>query len=174
MIHHYFGQELQEQLRRMVIIADTREQRGEHIEHYLQTNNVNLIKRKLDIGDYSAQLGDDSYERDFTIERKGSIDELAGNLSKDRDRFEREFLRAKAYGTKVFLIIENGSWHDIIAHNYESQISADALLASLLSWQVRFNITIIFCRREESPKIILKTLSYAVREALLYGWRYYH
>ena len=77
--------------------------------------------------------------------------------------------RAKAEGLKVFLIIENASWGDIFLHNYRSKLKSQSLLASLLAWQVRFNITIIFCKPSETGQIIHGILYYAAREALKRG-----
>jgi ERCC4-type nuclease len=110
-----------------------------------------------------------SLEKDVVIERKHSIDELCGNLTQGRDRFEREFTRAKASKTKVFLLIENGSYEDIYLQNYRSQLPAKSLMASLMSWQVRFNITIVFCVPENTARLIHQILYYAAREQLLNG-----
>lgn len=138
-----------------------------HLTDYWDKKKVPYMTRKLDVGDYSAQIGDMTLERDIAIERKRNLDEICGNLSADRDRFEREFLRAKAIGTKVFLIIENATWTDIYLQNYRSQLSPKSLMASLMSWQVRFNITVIFCATENTPRLIHQILYYAAREQLL-------
>lgn len=168
MVKHWTETELTQELKNLTIIADTREQQ-KHIIDYFGSKKVPVINRKLDVGDYSAQIGDMSLERDIAIERKNSLDELCGNLSGDRDRFEREFLRAKANGTKVFLIVENGSYEDIYLENYRSQLPAKSLMGSLMSWQVRFNITIIFCAPKNTARIIHQILYYAAREQLLNG-----
>ena len=166
MIRHYTEVELQNELNKMSIICDTRE-RQQHIKNYFDKKKVPTIVRKLDIGDYSAQIGDMTLEHDVVIERKHDLTELCGNLSTSRERFEREFLRAKANHTKVFLIVENASFEDIYLHNYRSQLTPKSLMASLMSWQVRFNITIIFCSSEYSPRLIHQIIYYAAREQLL-------
>ena len=168
MVKHWTEAALVEKLRELTIIVDSREQQ-QHVKQYFDRKNVGTIVRKLDVGDYSAQIGDMTLESDIAIERKHSIDELAGNLGQDRNRFEREFLRAKANGTKIFLVVENGSYSDIYLHNYRSQLPPKALMASLMSWQVRFNITIIFCEPENTPRLIHQILYYAAREQLLNG-----
>ena len=160
--------ELAEELRSLSIICDTREQ-DRHVEAYLKRQNVPTIKRKLDTGDYSCQLGDISFERDITVERKHNLDEICGNFTAERDRFEREFIRAKAYGTKVHLIIENATWSDIFLGNYRSKLPPKSLVGSLLSWMVRFNVTVTFCKPDETGKIIFGIFYYYVREKLLYG-----
>lgn len=167
MIRVRTDKELNEILKQLAIVADTREQRNEHIVRALKEKKIPCISRKLDAGDYSAQIGELSLEKDVVIERKRNLDEICGNLTADRDRFEREFMRAKAAGTKVFLIIEGCTWNDVYLQNYRSKLSVKSLLASLLSWQVRYNVTIIFCEPENTPKLIYQILYYAAREQLL-------
>ena len=163
----FTGNELNETLCRLQIIADTREQKNTHVCAYLKDKGVEVVNRKLNVGDYSCQLDGYSYEDEFVVERKANLDELTGNLTSDRDRFEREFTRAKARGTKVFLVVENATWSDIFAHKYKSQMTPKCLLASLLSWQVRFNVTIVLISQLHSAELIYGLLWYAVRERLL-------
>lgn len=170
MITHYTEAELKSKLAELRVIVDRREKVNDHITEAFKKRGVAVIDRNLDVGDYSCQLGDKTFEHDFVIERKANLDEICGNLTADRDRFEREFLRAKAHGdTKIFLLIEDSTWEDIFANNYHSKLPPKSLVASLLAWQVRFNVTIIMCKKATSAKIILDTLYYAAREKLLYG-----
>ena len=168
MIKHWTDRELTEELKKLSIICDTREQ-DRHVEEYLTKKNIPHITRKLDVGDYSCQLGDISFERDICVERKHNLDEICGNFTVERERFEREFMRAKAYGTKVYLIIENASWSDIFIGNYRSKLNSKSLVGSLLSWMVRFNITVLFCKPEESARIIYGIFYYYAKEKLMYG-----
>lgn len=108
-------------------------------------------------------------EREIVVERKRNLDEICGNFTVERERFEREFLRAKAYGTKVFLIIENATWTDIFLGNYRSKTSPKSLMGSMLSWMVRFNITVLFCKPEETARIMWGIFYYFTKEKLLYG-----
>lgn len=78
-------------------------------------------------------------------------------------------MRAKAYGTKVHLIIENATWTDIFLGNYRSKTSSKSLVGSLLSWMVRFNITVTFCKPDETARIIYGIFYYYAKEKLLYG-----
>ena len=168
MVKHWTDKELAEELKKLTILCDTRE-RDTHCEEYFKKNKIPCIVRKLDTGDYSAQLGDLSMEREIVVERKHNLDEICGNFTIERERFEREFMRAKAYGTKVVLIVENATWSDIFLGNYRSKTSPKSLLGSLLSWMVRFNITITFCKPEETARIIYGIFHYYAKEALLYG-----
>ncbi len=169
MKRHYTDAEIKEALKQLTIICDTREQVNEHVTGYFDQKKIARASRKLDTGDYSAMIGDMTLEHDITIEKKNSIDEIAGNFTKDRQRFEDEFIRAKAEGLKVFLLVENCSWSDILLHNYNSKMDPNSLIATLLSWQVRYNITVVFCKPSESGQIIYGILYYAAREMLKKG-----
>ena len=171
MRRYYTENELNALLKKMTVVIDTREQRNEHILDWLESRELAYLKRKLAVGDYSAMLEGQTLESDVAIERKGSIDEIAGNFTAERDRFEREMLRGKANRTQLFLLIENCSWQDIMAHNYRSKMQPKALLASLLSWQARFNLNVIFCGKDEAGTIIYSILYYSLREQLLRGGR---
>ena len=168
MIKHWTESELKTELKKLTVICDTREQ-DIHCEEYFKSKKIPTIVRKLDTGDYSAQIGDMTLERRVAIERKHNLDELCGNMTSDRDRFEREFLRAKAYGLHIYLIIENATWSDIFVGNYRSKLTSKSLTASILSWLARFDVTLIFCKPDETPRLIYGILYYFAREELLYG-----
>ena len=158
---------LKDALKRLTVVVDTREQQNAHITEFFDKKDIEYTPRKLDIGDYACQIDDGTFERSFVVERKHNLDELCANLTADRNRFEREFLRAKAFGTKVFLVIEEASWEDVYLQNYRSKLSSKALLASLFAWQTRFNVTILFCKKSNTPQLIYGLLYYSAREELL-------
>lgn len=171
MNRHWTEAELQAELKKLTVIIDGREKVNHRILCFLEEQKIPHIQRNLDVGDYSLQLGSQTFEHSFAVERKANLDELCGNMTSERDRFEREFLRAKAHNTRLFLLIENASWVDVLTHNYKSKMSAKSLLASLLSWQARFDVTIVFTRPEDSPMLLWGLLYYSAREELLWGAR---
>ena len=156
-------------MKKLTIIVDSREQENQHLINYFDSKKIPYKVRKIDTGDYSAMIDDRTLEYQCVVEKKNSLDEIVGNFTANRERFEREFLRAKANGIKVFLVIENASWNDVFLGNYRSKFPPKSLLASLLSWQVRFNVTIIFCEPQNTGKLIHGILWYYAREELLYG-----
>lgn len=168
MVRHWTDAELRDELSKLTVICDTRE-KDTHCEEWFKKNKVPCVVRKIDTGDYSAQLGDMTLERSVAVERKRNLDELCGNMTSDRDRFEREFIRAKAHGLKIFLIVENASWTDIFLGNYRSKLSSKSLMGSILSWLARFDVTLMFCKPDETPRLIYGILYYSAREELLYG-----
>jgi len=169
MVRYWTEGELKKELAGLTVIVDTREQVNGHVTGFFDKKKTPYKVRKLDAGDYSAMLGDLTLERDVAIERKHSLDEICGNFTVERERFEREMWRAKAYGTKLFLIIENATWSDIFLGNYRSKLDPKSLTASLLSWQVKYNLTVLFCKPEETGRIITGILYYFAREKLIYG-----
>ena len=165
-------------LKSMGILADTREQVWDHVKEALKGAGCPIERGKLDQGDYTAFVpmnafpgfqnvpGFYSLQDEVVVERKANLDEIAGNFTTGRDRFEREFIRAKSKGIKVFLLIENASWADILSHNYRSQLSPKSLMGSLLSWQAKYNVSIVFCRPEETGRILYSTLYYWLKARL--------
>ena len=169
MVRRYTEAELKSELKKLCIICDTREQVNNHVTKHFDKGKIPYKTRKLDTGDYSAMLDDITLERDVAIERKHNLDEICGNFTAERERFEREMLRAKAYGTKLFLIIENATWKDVFLGNYRSKLDPKSLAASLMSWQAKYNLTIIFCEPENTGRLIYGIIYYFAREKLIYG-----
>lgn len=168
-VRKYTEAELKEELAKLTILVDTRENVNDHITGYFDSKGIPYKVRKLDQGDYSATLGDYTLEHDVVIERKNSLTELCGNMGQNRVRFENEFNRAKALGIKPFLMIENNTLDDVYLGDYRSQMKPQSLIASLLTWQVRYNTTIMFCNKSNSGKLIYGILLYFARELLTYG-----
>ena len=90
----------------------------------------------------------------------------AGNLTRERERFIREFERAKEAGMKTYVIIEEGDYDRIVAHRYRSKLLPKAFMTSLAAWEARYNCNIKFCSEKVSPVVIYDILIYELREAL--------
>ena len=150
----------------LTIYGDSREQNdwvGRACEYY----GINFIPLKKDKklgtenlkeGDYSFAITFDDtffdYANIVTYERKGSLNELYNNCTRDRERLEREFERCidKGY-KKVVLLLEYGERvQDLIYANFSYRcgrqvIKKDtglAVYSTLMSWRQsnRFNIDI--------------------------------
>lgn len=165
--------ELKKLTKSMIILVDSREKKNSHVLDYFTKNSIVYQTTKLDYGDYSfmipaAAAGEDIYfHRDIVIERKSSLEELSGNLAQERERFEKEFLRAGNDGCKVYLMIEaSGGYSDIIAHKYKTEFTPAAYMASLKTWESRFNANVQFIDRSYSGYYIYSTFCYFCREIL--------
>lgn len=156
-------------LKSMVCLVDTREQDTpafrERISHFDQWE-----RHKLDAGDYSAKflLPDSSwFFLPVAIERKYAIDELCMCYCQQRGRFEREFERALEAHSKLYLLVEGGSWEDVYSGKYRSQMNPKSLVGSILAWLSRYNCQLMFCKKETSGQLIKDILYREGKEALL-------
>ena len=161
-------------LNNIEIIADTREQDNLHILSFFDKQKVPYKIEKLDTGDYSCivkpieEIGFEgvSFADKVAIERKSNLTELAGNVAQERDRFCRELQRAKDSNMAFTILVENGSFEDIINHRYRTGLNEKSYIASLLSFKYRYNISIEFIRREYVGNWIYRHFYYYVRNWL--------
>lgn len=161
------------------IIIDTREQVNQHVLDYFDKNKIQYKKQKIDEGDYTAVITkrpDMGIHRDIyfpvAVERKNSIDELAGNLAEDTDsrddiRLIRELQRAKTKGIKMTLLIEDkDGMENIKKGNYRSLYKPQSLLGRLSSIQDLYLQDTIFTSNTNTGFEIYRKLYYSVRNFL--------
>ena len=151
----------------IVVLVDTREQKNEHILAFLKANNIQYLIEKLDTADYTFILPNYGYlglDKKILIEKKNSLEEISGNFTKDRARFAREFERVK--DEKIHLLIEGATWKKLLGGTYRSKISPNSFMASMLTWNIRYNCPIWFVGKDESPIVIYNILKYELLERL--------
>lgn len=172
MLYKYTNKELKILLRSLIILIDTREQENSHITNYFDKKKITYKNMKLDFGDYSFMLPENKklgitrdlyFTNVITVERKGSLEELSSNLTRDRKRIENEFLRAKG---KVILLIENASYDDIVNHRYRTQYNSMSFVATLKAFECRYNLSINFVKKSSTGNFIYHTFYYFLREYL--------
>lgn len=175
-LYRYTDTELKALLKTMVILSDTREQSNDHITGYFEKKGVPHKSKALSFGDYSAMipanaemgiLRDLFFDQSVVIERKGSLEELSGNLTNGRERFKDELIRASK--AEFHLMIEGKSFSDIINHRYTTQFSEKAYMASLLSLQSEHGFNLAFIDRNDAGLYIYSFLYYHVRNKFLKG-----
>lgn len=173
--------EIDRAIKSMIILVDTREQDTERARRRLNALPCEYRRQALNYGDYSYAFKlpeSDHYSVEFSdqtispvcaIERKMHLDELAGCFTKSRERFEKEFERARSNNANVFLIVENASYENLINGKYRSRFNPKAFLASLIAWQIRYGIHTIFCKEETSPALIYEVCKRDLKERLERG-----
>ena len=149
----------------MVILVDTREQDTPSLRRRLELMNCPWERQKLDFGDYSAKcrLPDGEWldlSPKVAVERKMSFDELCACFCRGRQRFTREFERARKAGATVYLLIENASWE------YRSQMNPKSFIASMTAWLARYRCQLIFCKSETTGILIHEILYRELKEVL--------
>lgn len=153
------------------IVVDTREKDNRHIVDKLKTNNINIDNKAMLIGDYGIESG--TYALPVVIERKGSLDELIGNmLDKEKDangcnRFIRELNRAKENNTKVILLIEDKDYYyKLLTGDYRSNVNPKAIKGMIMSLEAKYNriLSIVGIDKSVSASYIHTTLYYHLRQ----------
>ena len=146
----------------MVILVDTREKVNDHILEYFDKKNITYRKKALDYGDYSFMIPANeklSIPRDLyfmnkvVVERKASLEEISGNLTNGRDRFEKELCLAPK---EKVLLIENASYEDVAKGNYNTQYNKKSFLGSLHSFWFKYDIPIMFMPDNSYSALFIK------------------
>lgn len=151
----------------MTIIVDTREKANQHILSVFDKFEVPYVKEKLDFGDYSCYYTckegvEHNLREIISVERKSGLDELSGNFTKGRKRFENEFKRHKG---KMILAIEGCEYNDILENNYRSKMTPNSFLSSLHSWATKYDVPFVFVSKKEyMATFIYMTMKHQVRE----------
>lgn len=163
--------EIDRALKTFTILVDSREQDTARSRERYRAFGVPYERCKLNFGDYSAKVTDDNgdeitLQNRLSIERKMNLDELCNCFCRDRKRFEREFLRAKEIGAKIYLLIEGATWENAYVGKYRSQMHPAALIASMTAWLARYNCQIVMCKEETSGKLIKDLLYREMKEYL--------
>ena len=118
-----------------------------------------------------------NFQDKIVIERKKDLNELCCNFFDKKDeegktRLERELERAKEQNIKVILLVEVDNMHSkILSSKYfrfdkASKVSPKAFNSILRALQAKYNISIEYCKKEDSGRIIHDILYYHAREYL--------
>ena len=163
--------EIESALKSIVVLIDTREKKYGHIQAALTKLGCPYIAQKLDFGDYSYRYTkpdgtEESCENLIAVERKANLDEICGNFTYGRDRFEREFQRARDKGATIHLLIEDANWGKIQNHMYMSRLNPAALQGNLLSWMFRYDLRLWFNTAALAGDFIYKMFRYHLRNKL--------
>ena len=150
---------------------------SEPIQYYIQ-------EKGLKVGDYTlaVQLPNKeviNFKDKVVIERKADLNELWCNLfdSKSKDdegltRIEREFKRAKEQGIKVHLVIETNNMIDKILsskhfrYDTASKVNPKSFQMMFLSLCNRYDISVWYCNKKDSARLIHDLLFVYAREYL--------
>lgn len=161
------------------IIVDTREQATNRSLKRYEKFGVPYSRQTMNYGDYTYNLtfpNNKKLHRSGArvdgvccIERKQNLDELAMCFTRQRERFAREFQRAGDHNAKMYLLVENATWEMLIDGQYRSRFRPKSFLASITAWQVRYNLTVIFCDMRTSGILIKEILFRDAKERLERG-----
>lgn len=137
-----------------VIICDTREQRP------LQFTHLPAESATLMTGDYSVK----GLEELFAVERK-SLADLAGSLTRDRDRFMREMHRMRGFAYPYLLVI--GDDRELSRLVALGRLKLKQAEYSLRAIQTRYRVHVVRADNAEQAARLVETWAFcAWREAM--------
>lgn len=160
-------------LKSVTILCDTREQQNSHIITALDDMGVSHESRKLDFGDYSFKVEDKDFSLQCVVERKANVNELWGNISADRERFEKEIATMHAVTGAANLIIENCPDRDFLIDfkvpqklmQYQGrkvENIGQLIYSTLQSWgsSNRYGLTVHYMRGNKGTASLLLSIFY--------------
>ena len=149
---------------------------------YSEPINYYIQEKGLKVGDYTIAVKTPTgevinFKDKIVIERKADLNELCCNFFDKKDeegktRLERELDRAKEQGIKVILLVETDNMHNkILSSKYfrfdkASKVSPKAFNSILRSLQAKYDISIEYCDKKDSARLIHDILYYHAREYL--------
>lgn len=148
-----------------VIQIDTREHQHaiKRILEAFDKAGVRHISSKLYVGDY--QRLDNGL---LVVDRKQNLQELAGNVCQQHERFRAEMVRAADAGIKVVILCEHGGmiktlddvrlWKNPRLKDSPKAITGERLHKALLTMTERYGIEILFCDKRVTGKKIMEIL----------------
>lgn len=134
----------------MELIIDAREQCPFQFEGKLYPDTW-ISKGTLQSGDYSLA----GLENHVAIERK-SLADLVQCLGRDRERFERELIRAK--GLEYFAVVCEGSFRDLANGHYRSKLPAHSASQSVAAFMARHRTPFFFAGSRPAAEYITWSL----------------
>jgi len=133
------------------IIVDTREQ--------LALFKTNIIRKKVDTGDYSIIYKDVDYSNKIAIERK-SMGDLFFTLSAGHKRFKNELHRA--LDLEYFAIVIDGSYSDCIYKQFPganmTRMRGNVISSILFTIHMKYGINFFFSNNRTQSKAIIREL----------------
>lgn len=138
------------------LIVDTREPWPEHPWKPYFPPEVQLVRQTLETGDFCLAGAQDG----AVIERKSPTDFLAC-VGRERERFERELLRARFCGS--FAIVVEGSLAGVMQAN--RGLHPNVIFGSVAAW-TRRGFPVVFCSTPDyAANFTWRYLSQQVTEA---------
>ena len=163
--------QIKEQIDRLIVLIDVREKKYSHITDMFDKYGVKWERKKLNSGDYSAYLPKDeengvpeiNLENELCVERKMSCDEIIQNLTRNRERFYKEFERTEA----IIPILIEDSFKNAVKRNYRADVPPKTFLGALFSFVDDNNTFFYFIDdRNLSALWIYNILKYRIRSKL--------
>ena len=141
----------------MILLCDTRQKKNKHknIENYCKLNNITMIDKCLDVGDYMFPNGT------IAVDTKQDLLELAKDLYQDKKAFNKKYKKCYEQGIELWVLVEEKiNTLDELAnwHNEHTKVNGRMLIDMIHRLKVSYGVRFKFASRQESPKILIEIL----------------
>lgn len=139
----------------MIVQVDSREQKNKEVIETLEMLKIPYFVSKLYAGDYM-----DFKRPKVVIDLKKDLLELAGNLTKQHERFRREIDRADCLGVKFIVLIREPITIEDVPKwkNKRSSIKGETLYKIMRTMSEKYGVIWKFCDRADSGFMVVKLL----------------
>lgn len=154
----------------MIIQVDTREQKYDHVTNYFDRKKIKWLRSKCVVGDYI------NLENPMVvIDRKQSLQEVAGNVCQGHARFVRELQLAKDLGYKLIILIEDPeiktlgdvpSWYNWRIKKNPKAINGKKLFRIMKTIEEKYGIEWKFTTKSKCGETIVQLLGGDLSETM--------
>ena len=146
----------------MVIQVDSREQKYDHVTDYFDSQGIKWVKSKCVVGDY-VNLENPM----VVVDRKKDLHEVAGNVTKDHERFVRELELAKELGYRLIVLVEEPNitsveqvfaWYNWRCRTNKKAINGRSLAKIMYTMADKYGFEWKFCKKSECGERIVELL----------------
>jgi ERCC4-type nuclease len=147
----------------MHIIVDTREQKYNHVTDYFDSQEIKWYRSKLICGDYQNPLNPT-----VIIDRKKDLQEVAGNVCQQHERFIRECELAKELGYRMIVLVEEPGMENLVDvcawYNWRKKknpraVSGNTLYKIMKTISEKYNVEWEFTTKSKCGERIVELLS---------------
>lgn len=146
----------------MHIIVDTREQKYSHVTESFDKQGIKWYRSKLICGDYQNPLNPT-----VVIDRKKDLQEVAGNVCQQHERFIRELELAKELGYRMIILVEEPnittlanvcSWYNWRRRTNPKAVSGKTLYKIMFTISQKYDVEWMFTSKAKCGERIVELL----------------
>ena len=146
----------------MVIQVDSREQKYDHVTKYFDSQGIKWVRSKCVVGDY-VNLENPM----VVIDRKKDLQEVAGNVCQQHERFVRELELAKELGYRMIILVEEPSvtelvhvcsWYNFRRKTNPKAINGKTLYKIMRTIQEKYGVEWMFTTKAKCGERIVELL----------------
>jgi len=149
----------------MIILEDTRQQKNKHVlkNDWWSAHGDKICRCTLPVGDYALFPT-------VAVDTKASMAEIAQNIgnAEDHARFRRELIKAREFGCKLFVLVENEDgirsvadvafWDNPRLAECPVAITGSRLSKAMATMEGKYGVTFVFCRPDEAAEMVNELL----------------